>query len=142
MTPILGFLANQGPMLLLGITLILTCAAIAIALHNQPIHRQRLAEAAMLLCILFIILALIPLPRFSFETKSVPAEPSPKYTLQPGDEIIAAEVFKYPRSQELRNLDSNIPISTATKSLPRSVPKTPINWSIILSTLYLAGVIS
>jgi beta-lactamase regulating signal transducer with metallopeptidase domain len=152
MTPIHSFLANHGPMLLLGITLILAMAAILIALHKQPIHRQRLAESAMLLCILFIILALIPLPRFSFATKYSPTKPPPKYTLQPGDEVIAAQVFKYPRSQELHNSASALKKGISTVSDEKGISTVSAkkgistfflpNYPRLFSTLYLAGVVA
>src|SRR5438034_981007 len=109
MTPIHSFFQSYGLMLLAGTTLILVLFTLLIALHKQPIHRQRLAESAMLLCILFLILACIPLPRISLQSATAPPKPLLKYTLQPGDEIIAAEVFKFPQSKNLQPIDSNLP---------------------------------
>src|SRR5258706_9422629 len=98
MKVVLDFLANHGPMLLLGVTALLALALALVFVHQQPIHRQRIAESSMVLCVLFLVLACIPLPRFSFERKA-PLAPRPLqlYTLQPGDEVIAAEVFKAPK---------------------------------------------
>jgi hypothetical protein len=151
MKAVLDFVANHGPTLLLGTTLLLTLALVLVFVHQQPIHRQRIAESSMVLCVLFLILACIPLPRFSFEKKAPLApRPLPLYTLQPGDEVIAAEVFRVKR-------ESGVPGSTGI-GVPLPMPPTLVppgavssartpealrrNWGIILARVYAGGVVA
>ena len=94
----------------------------------------------MLLCLFFLVLACIPLPRFSFKGREpLPATILPTYTLQPGDEVIAAEVFKVPKETKTGIPDK--PVMTSI-SLPTSTPtSTPYNWPLILSTIYVGGLL-
>jgi len=102
MKAVLDFVAEHGAMLALGTTVLLSLALALVFVHRQPIHRQRIAEASMVLCVLFLVLACIPLPRFDLKRKAPLApRPLPLYTLQPGDEVIAAEVFKVPKESSV-----------------------------------------
>src|SRR2546423_12556798 len=108
MKAVLEFLADQGATLLLGTTVLLSFALALVFVYKQPIHRQRIAESSMVLCVLFLILACIPLPRFSFEKKGPVAavKMTPQYELQPGDEGIAAEVVKVTRAGKMTGLST------------------------------------
>ena len=70
---VFDFLIAHGPMLLAGVSALLGLASLLVLAHRQPIHRQRIAEGTMVLCLVFLVLACIPLPRFSVEMKAKPA---------------------------------------------------------------------
>jgi len=141
MKAVLDFLANQGPTLLLGTTLLLSFALVLVFVHKQPIHRQRIAESSMLLCVLFLILACIPLPRFSFEQKAPTAiKAAPKYTLQPGDEVIAAEVFKVPNQKPSPTF--NQPQLKSISLPPASPARAVRNWPAIFAAVYVSGMLA
>src|SRR5437764_5867489 len=122
MKALVEFLVDHGATLLLGTTVLLSFALALVFVHKQPIHRQRIAESSMVLCVLFLILACIPLPRFSFEKKGPVAavKMTPKYELQPGDEVIAAEVFRVPRAEKMTELSTGNAVALPTP--PASVP--------------------
>jgi hypothetical protein len=69
---------------------------------------------------LALILACVPLPRFSFETKTKPApvRTLPLYSPQPGDEVIAAEVFKVPKETGISADAINGHWSTTAHAIP------------------------
>ena len=56
-------MANDGPMLMLGTTVLMGLGCIAICLSKLPIHRQRLGELTLGVTLLWMVLALLPLPR-------------------------------------------------------------------------------
>jgi beta-lactamase regulating signal transducer with metallopeptidase domain len=139
MTVLVNFLVANGPMLLLGLTIFLGLASAVILVQKQPIHRQRVAEFSMLACLLWVILACIPLPRFTRDLPVTPASQPKPFVLQPGDELIAAEVFKQPTkadAQAVLDRFSSTPPTTPPASSPLPAP---IDWSSILATLYLCG---
>jgi beta-lactamase regulating signal transducer with metallopeptidase domain len=142
---LLDFLTNHGPMLLLGTTLLLALATLLVSLHKQPIHRQRIAESTRLLCLLWLLLACIPLPRFSLKHEAPPTKSAPRYILQSGDELIAAEVFKYPNPDftnpplPLERLNTS---ANQIEPLPPIPAPSNINWQRFLSALYLCGLLA
>src|SRR2546421_9472798 len=137
MKAVLEFLADQGATLVLGTTVLLSFALALVFVHKQPIHRQRIAESSMVLCVLFLILACVPLPRFSFEKKGPVAavKTTPKYELQPGDEVIAAEVFKVPKASGVPGSTGiggplPIPPTQARGSLTRGRAMATLDWTM------------
>src|SRR5437667_444427 len=78
-----------------GVSVLLLLGSVLVLMHQQPIHRQRVAEATMGVCLVWVILACVPMRRYEFKGKE-PLRPQPLslYRFQPGDEVIAAEVFK------------------------------------------------
>jgi beta-lactamase regulating signal transducer with metallopeptidase domain len=64
------FLVRHGPMLLVGVTALLSAAAVALLLQRSPIHRQRLAEMGMICAIAWAILACVPMPRWAIDRSS------------------------------------------------------------------------
>src|SRR3954470_2714134 len=98
MRTVLEFLAVNGGMLALGVTLILAMACALVVAKREPIHRQRIAEGTMVLCVIFLVLGSVPLPRFELEKKKAEKIVTvASYVPQAGDEVIAAEVFKVPQ---------------------------------------------
>jgi beta-lactamase regulating signal transducer with metallopeptidase domain len=63
MNHMLDAFLNNGPALLAGVTLLLTFGCVAVAAHRSPVHRQRLAELAIVATLIWAILAVTPLPR-------------------------------------------------------------------------------
>jgi beta-lactamase regulating signal transducer with metallopeptidase domain len=142
MKALLEILASHGPMLLLGVSVLLTLAAILVCVHRQPIHRQRIAEATMGLCVVFLLLASVPLPRFRMETgKPAPVRTLPLYQPQAGDEVIAAEVFKVARAEPVREMNST-GIGVPLPMPPESRTPTALrrNWNEIMASVYVGGV--
>src|SRR6266850_6279163 len=145
MKPLMDFLVNRGPMLLAGVSMMLALATVLVLVHRQPIHRQRIAEASMVSCVIWLILACIPLPRFALETKKpAPAGTLPLYRPQPGDEVIAAEVFKVPKQAEMPESSTGIGVplpmprqSTTDARTPQALRR---NWGVISAGVYASGV--
>jgi beta-lactamase regulating signal transducer with metallopeptidase domain len=148
MKAVLDFLAEHGAMLLAGTTLLLALALVLVLVHQQPIHRQRIAESSMVLCVLFLILACIPLPRFSFDKKAPTAvKVTAKYLLQPGDEAIAAEVFKAPKASGVPGstgigVPLPMPSTQARASLTGARAMATWDWTMILTRAYFGGVVA
>jgi hypothetical protein len=63
MTHLIDATLSNGPALLAGVTLLLTFGCLAVAAHRSPVHRQRLAELAIAATLIWVILAVTPLPR-------------------------------------------------------------------------------
>lgn len=143
---ILDFLGEQGLMLLLGTSALLALAGLLVLFQKEPIHRQRIAEATMALCAVFLILASIPLPRFSvsMKGKAPPApRPLPLYSPQEGDEVIAAEVFKVPEQARVReNSAGNSSGIGVPLPMPPSRATNLRNWPLIWSRLYVGGAVA
>src|SRR5688572_26515893 len=139
MSLMVNFLVANGAMLLLGITIFLAMASAVVLLQKQPIHRQRVAEFSMLACLVWVILACIPLPRFTRE-QPVTSIPQPKpFVLQPGDELIAAEVFKQPAKADPHAVLERLESTSPTTPYVPSPPTRPVEWRRILASLYLCG---
>ena len=68
-----AFLAAHGGALLAGSSAVLGAGALALAASRAPIHRQRLAELALAAALCCVVLAVLPLPRFSRAVKAEPA---------------------------------------------------------------------
>ncbi|HEV8291225.1 MAG TPA: hypothetical protein VGP94_04860, partial [Tepidisphaeraceae bacterium] len=131
MRALLDFLVVHGPMLLVGVTVLLALAAVLVVVHRQPIHRQRIAEATMVVCMIWLILACVPLPRLSVDRKKpAPGRTLELYELQAGDEVIAAEVFKVPKKEAMPQLSTGIGVPLPMPPMP---PTRPRNWPLILS---------
>jgi len=58
-------LAEHGGMLLCGTTLLLGLGCLAMWLERSPIHRRRAGELAVLGVLVWLVLALVPMPRLS-----------------------------------------------------------------------------
>ena len=145
MKTILDFLAGNGAMLLAGVSVVLLMGVLLVLIQRQPIGRQRIAEATMGLCVTWLILACVPLPRFVFsrdEKKPAPTKTLELYQPQAGDEVIAAEVFKVAREKRedtQRSTGIGVPLPMPPES---STPiKTHWNWQRIGSIAYVGGVI-
>ncbi len=80
MNTLLHFLVEHGPMLAIGVTLLLAVGGIASLLNRAPIHRQRTGELTIVAVLAWIALACIPLPRwsaFAFSSQPPPEIVSP-----------------------------------------------------------------
>jgi beta-lactamase regulating signal transducer with metallopeptidase domain len=142
--PLLDFLVVHGPILLMGVTALLGLATLLVIFHRQPIHRQRIAEASMVLCAIWLVLACVPLPRFALMTttaKPAPAGTLPLYSPQPGDEVIAAEVFKVPRENAIVKSSTGIAAPLRMPRTPSVQPTTAMNWPLVLARFYVGGVL-
>ena len=58
-------LAEHGPTLLVGATILLALGMAAMLLARWPVHRQRIGEATLLGTLVWLTLACVPLPRLS-----------------------------------------------------------------------------
>jgi hypothetical protein len=68
-----SFLAEHGPMLLVGVTALLTTGCVAAAACRSPLHRQRISELSLIVAIAWALLACIPLPRADWTPTQTPA---------------------------------------------------------------------
>jgi beta-lactamase regulating signal transducer with metallopeptidase domain len=139
MSLVVTFLVTNGPMLLLGVTMFLLLASAVVLLQKQPIHRQRVAEFSMLACLLWVILACIPLPRFTREQSVTPISRPKPFVLQPGDELIAAEVFKQHANIDAQAVLGGLEATAPTPPGASSLHAAPTDWSKVFATLYLCG---
>ena len=57
------WLVEHGATLLLGSTALLVAGALAVGCSRAPIHRQRLAELSVVAALLWLVLAVVPMPR-------------------------------------------------------------------------------
>src|SRR5688572_12021883 len=64
MNAVIDFLAEHGPMLLAGVTALLGAACAAVWATRSPAHRQRLTEAGVCACALWVVLACVPMQRW------------------------------------------------------------------------------
>ncbi len=64
-------LAEHGLTLLAGATGLMAVACLAVVAQSAPIHRQRIAEASILTLLVWLVVALIPLPRVSLASLAV-----------------------------------------------------------------------
>ena len=65
MTDLCRFLAAHGPMLFFGATGLLALGWLGMAVHRAPVHRQRAGELTILGVLVWLVLAVVPLPRLS-----------------------------------------------------------------------------
>jgi len=145
MKPLLDFLAVHGAMLVVGVSVLLGLASLLVVVQRQPIHRQRIAEASMVLCVIWLILACVPLPRFTVDRKKpAPVRTLELYEPQAGDEVIAAEVFKVPNQAPMPKRSTGIgvplpmpPQSTTDARRPQALRR---NWGMIWAGVYASGV--
>jgi beta-lactamase regulating signal transducer with metallopeptidase domain len=59
------FLTENGAMLLVGTTMLLSLGACALIFQRVPVHRQRIGELTILAVLFWLVLACLPLPRYS-----------------------------------------------------------------------------
>jgi beta-lactamase regulating signal transducer with metallopeptidase domain len=89
MNNLIDAIVNNGTLLFVGVTLLLSFGCLAVAAHRSPVHRQRLAEFAIAATLIWLVLAVAPLPRplargyffdlsqaISQRTPPAPAEPT------------------------------------------------------------------
>jgi beta-lactamase regulating signal transducer with metallopeptidase domain len=63
MNTFINTVVTSGTALFAGVTLLLFFGCLAVAAHRSPVHRQRLAELAIVATLVWVILAVTPLPR-------------------------------------------------------------------------------
>src|SRR3954463_3357230 len=68
MRGVLQSLADNGPMLLTGVTALLLAGALLAAACRSPLHRQRICEFSTLAALAWALLACFPLPRIQWPT--------------------------------------------------------------------------
>ena len=146
MKTILEFLASHGGMLLIGVSAVLLLGVALVMVQRQPIGRQRIAEGTMGVCLIWLVMACVPLPRLVFDVDQ--KKPAPTRTLEmyepaAGDEVIAAEVFKVPRERrEVREKSMGIGVPLPMQPSSSANTRTPPAWrlSSVLAEAYLGGV--
>jgi len=77
MTTLVHFLIVHGPLLLLGVSLLLGAGVAGVALQRSPIHQQRLSELAMVCTLAWMILACVPMRRLSLGASQTGKAPEP-----------------------------------------------------------------
>lgn len=145
MKAMLEFLVGHGGMLLIGVSAVLLFGVVLVMVQRQPIGRQRVAEGTMMVCVVWLILACVPLPRFVFNPdrkKPAPTRTLEMYRPEAGDDEIAAEVFRVATSEAQR------PAKSTGIGVPLPMPPaqtTPVavkrNWALIGAGVYVGGVI-
>ena len=71
MVPSIDVLAQLGPILLLGTTILLGFGALAVTLARQPVLRQRLGEITVAVTLAWMVLACVPLDRVDWSMHTV-----------------------------------------------------------------------
>ena len=59
----LSLVVDNCLLLLIGATVILTVGCVVVQLHRAPIHRQRLGEMTIACCVVWLLLAVLPMRR-------------------------------------------------------------------------------
>lgn len=90
MTETLHFLETHGGMLITGATALLVVGGVALLLHRAPINRQRAGELTILAVMTWMLIACIPLPRFS-TNELLPQTPLPTIAAQIPEEVTIAD---------------------------------------------------
>ncbi|MEM7205075.1 MAG: M56 family metallopeptidase [Planctomycetota bacterium] len=95
MSGFLGWIVRHGGTLALGLTAVLGVACLAVWLCRAPAHRQRAAELGVLASVAWLVLALLPLPRWldtSWSERVAPATspPSRVAAIRPPGRVPAA----------------------------------------------------
>ncbi len=75
-TETLHFLETHGGMLITGASALLAVGGVALLLHRAPINRQRAGELTIVAVMAWMLIACIPLPRFS-TSELLPQTPPP-----------------------------------------------------------------
>src|SRR5262249_6655247 len=74
-TAVLGWIAERGPVLLLGTSIVLAGGLLAQVTSREPAARRRLGVLTALGCAVYLAMALVPLPRWSWPAPSPTAAP-------------------------------------------------------------------
>lgn len=149
---LLQLFETQLGALALASTLLLGAGVLAVRLHRQPLHRQRIAELALLATGLWLVLALVPLPRLEFMAETEPAA-APRETAPPPEASTgpaatarpsAAEAFGMPPETALLPAPPAVEASVAPPASAAAIRQpaaaTPgLDWAQILVRTYLAG---
>jgi len=153
-TALLAALVAHGPMLLLGSTIVLAGGCLGMWLHRDVAQRRRLGIATACGCGVYLLLAIVPLPRLFVPAVEDAAEPAAvatasevAYALDPEARAEAiqkalAEQFgpASPPNQDLPTPPGTAhaampaPVATATTATAPTLP-----WSSLLAITYLVG---
>ncbi|QDU44963.1 BlaR1 peptidase M56 [Symmachiella dynata] len=90
MNETLHFLEIHGGMLITGASALLAVGGVALLLHRAPINRQRAGELTIVAVMAWMIIACIPLPRFS-TSELLPQTPLPTIATQIPEEATIAD---------------------------------------------------
>src|SRR4051812_22933832 len=144
MKTILEFLVSHGGMLLVGVSAVLALGVALVMVQRQPIARQRIAEGTMVVCLVWLVMACVPLPRVAFSLdrkKPAPVRTLEMYEPAAGDEVIAAEVFKVPRERrEVQQKDTGNGVALPMPPQSSSPVMVQRDWGKIFAEIYLGGV--
>ncbi|TWU06652.1 BlaR1 peptidase M56 [Symmachiella macrocystis] len=86
MNETLHFLESHGGMLITGASALLVVGGVALLLHRAPINRQRAGELTIVAVMAWMLIACIPLPRFS-TNELLPQTPVPPVATQILDQV-------------------------------------------------------
>lgn len=155
--PVLLALVEHGPRLALGATVLLLLAAIGLRLPPQPAWRRNCGAATTAGLMVFLLAALVPLPRWSWSTTAAAAEPAP---LQPtttaaeptanGQRALAGLDRRPAAADQARATPSPAARDTATATVASPTegaadltfptpPATPRPWPEWLASTFLLG---
>ncbi|MEO6598008.1 MAG: M56 family metallopeptidase [Planctomycetota bacterium] len=126
-------LAEHGPTVLVGVTLVLLFGTLAMALHRCPSLRRQIGVATALGALLYLLVGLAPLPRLTWRAESIPT--SAPYTaasfapLPDADaraamllEAMTALTTKAPADGGLATPSLELPAPPAAMPMPASAP--------------------
>jgi beta-lactamase regulating signal transducer with metallopeptidase domain len=132
MNNLIDAIVNNGTLLLVGVTLLLSFGCLAVAAHRSPVHRQRLAELATAATLIWLVLAVAPLPRplargyffdlsqaISQRTPPAPAEPT-SVDAVPTSSILAAPTLAPARPSQTFVTSATVP-DPSEPALPTAV---------------------
>lgn len=112
MMPLLDLLADHLGMLALGATGLLSVGALAMLLQRSPIQRQRTGELTIVAVLVWMLLACIPLPRWSLEGLTEPlinsnAEPVEQIPLESDVSLLQAPIVSEAETSPLQFEDDS-----------------------------------
>ena len=74
---VVTWLAEYGAVFIAGSTVILGCGSLVVLCSRAPVHRQRVAELAVLATLVWAAVAAIPMPRITAGDATLPPALSP-----------------------------------------------------------------
>jgi beta-lactamase regulating signal transducer with metallopeptidase domain len=136
------FLADNGGAMLLGCTMVLAGGALTMLWTRAPAARRTLGIATGLGVLVYLLLAVVPLPRWQLpkaaESAPMASPPASEITEDPAARA-ALELSLMPRSETATD---GSPAARGARALlpgPQPQPQPPLPWAGIATAVFLAG---
>jgi beta-lactamase regulating signal transducer with metallopeptidase domain len=137
-----GWIAERGPVLLLGTSIVLAGGLLAQVTSREPAARRRLGVFTALGCAVYLAAALVPLPRWSWPAPAPPAA-SPGRAAPLRHEDLEELLASAPRPEPVGDVERAAAVPTAQTPLPAApaVAAAPFPWPEALALAWCIGVL-